>query len=158
MFKNILVPIDGSRTSGLGLDEAIKLAKDQEATLFLLHVVDDHALLQSAGAPEGTYIDGLLEALRENGRKIIAEAEAKVRKQDIRSKSLLIENLGSRISDLILNQVRELNADLIVLGTHGRRGVRRLVMGSDAEGVVRETTVPVLLVRSTALPMSETGK
>ena len=158
MFKNILVPIDGSRTSGLGLDEAIKLAKDQEATLYLLHVVDDHALLRSGATPEGTYIDGLLEALRENGRKIIAEAEARVRKQDIRSKSILIENLGSRISDLILNQARELNADLIVLGTHGRRGVRRLVMGSDAEGVVRETTVPVLLVRSTALPMPETGK
>jgi len=159
MFKNILVPIDGSRTSDLGLDEAIKLAKNQEATLYLLHVVDDHALLQSAATTsESTFIDGLLEALRGNGKKIIAEAEAKVRKQDIRSKSILIENLGSRISDLILNQVRELNADLIVLGTHGRRGVRRLVMGSDAEGVVRETTVPVLLVRSTALPMSETGK
>jgi len=158
LFKNILVPIDGSRTSGLGLDEAIKLAKDQEATLYLLHVVDDHALLQNAATPEGTYIDGLLEALRENGRRIIAEAEAKVRTQDIRSKSILIENLGSRISDLILNQARESNADLIVLGTHGRRGVRRLVMGSDTEGVVRETAVPVLLVRSTALPTSETGK
>ena len=158
MFKNILVAIDGSRTSGLGLDKAIELAKDQEATLYLLHVVDDHALLRSGATQEGTYVDGLLEALRENGRKIIAEAEARVRKHDIRSKSILIENLGSRISDLILNQVRELNADLIVLGTHGRRGVRRLVMGSDAEGVVRETTVPVLLVRSTALPMSETGK
>ena len=158
MFKNILVAIDGSRTSDLGLDEAIKLAKDQEVTLYLLHVVDDHALLQSAATPQATYIDGLLKALRETGRKIIAEAEAKVRKQGIQSKSILIENLGSRISDLILNQVRELNADLIVLGTHGRRGVKRMVMGSDAEGVVREAPVPVLLVNSTALPMTETGK
>src|ERR1019366_1585493 len=98
MFKNILVPIDGSRTSGLGLDEAIKLAKDQDATLYLLHVVDEQALVLSAATPDGTFSEGLLEALRESGKQIIAEAEAKVRKQNIRSKSILIETLGSQIS------------------------------------------------------------
>jgi nucleotide-binding universal stress UspA family protein len=56
MFKNILVPLDGSHTSGLGLDEAIKLAKDHEATLYLLHVVDDHVVLQSGLGSEGGYM------------------------------------------------------------------------------------------------------
>ena len=158
MFKNILVPIDGSRTSGLGLDEAIKLAKDQDATLYLLHIIDEHVIFQTGVTGESMYSEGLIEGLREYGKQIIAEAEAKVRKENIQAKSILLETLGSQISDLILNQVRELKADLIVLGTHGRRGVRRMVMGSDAEGVVREAPVPVLLVNSTALPMTEAGK
>jgi len=158
MFKNILVPLDGSHTSARGLDEAIQLAKNQNASLYLLHIVDDHALLQSGFAAEGTYVDGLLQALRDNGEKILTEAEAKARKHHIRSKSILIESFGSQISDFIVKQARKWKADLIVLGTHGRRGVRRLVMGSDAEGVIRATTVPVLLVRSTARPVRRTAK
>jgi nucleotide-binding universal stress UspA family protein len=158
MFKNILVPLDGSHTSALGLAEAIKLAKNQNALLYLLHIVDDNALLQGGFASDGTYVDGLIHALQDNGKKILAQAEAKVRKQHIRSKSILIENFGSPISDFIVTQARKVKADLIVLGTHGRRGVRRMVMGSDAEGVVRATTVPVLLVRSTAGPVRKTAK
>src|ERR1039457_3043284 len=103
MFKNILVPLDGSHTSGLGLDEAIKLAKTQNASLYLLHIVDDHALLQTDFASGAMYVDRLLQDLRDNGRRILAEAEAKVRKQHIRSKSVLLENFGSPVSGLIVN-------------------------------------------------------
>jgi nucleotide-binding universal stress UspA family protein len=65
---------------------------------------------------------------------------------------VLRETLGHRVADLIIKQAKRWRADVIVLGTHGRRGVSRLVMGSDAELVVRETSVPVLLVRSPLRP------
>jgi nucleotide-binding universal stress UspA family protein len=64
----------------------------------------------------------------------------------------MIESFGGRAADFIVAQANKWRADLIVLGTHGRRGVKRLVMGSDAEQVVRTTRVSVLLVRSKKTP------
>lgn len=156
MFKRILVPIDGSHTADLGLDEAIKVAKDQDALLFLFHVVDEHSIVQYASAGMGGASDGgfeeILDSMREAGKQLIANAEAKARHEAVPTESLLVEKMMGPISDLIIEQARKWNADLIVLGTHGRRGIRRIVMGSDAEGVVRATPVPILLVRSQHLP------
>lgn len=161
MFRRILVPIDGSHTSILGLQEAIKLAKDQNATLFLLHVVDELLVTQTydgmAYLPS-QYIEEFLAGLRESGKKILANAEAKVQKQGLKSQSELVATLGHRVSDIIIDKARKWKADLIVLGTHGRRGLTRLVMGSDAEGVVRSTRVPVLLVRAPDRPSTRRGK
>jgi nucleotide-binding universal stress UspA family protein len=147
VFKKILVPIDGSPTSDRGLAEAIQLAKETGATLCLLHVVNEMGVIQSL-ATEGTYVEGVLEILRAGGKRILKKAEARVRKRGVRTRSVLIENLGSRVADVIVRQAKKWGANLIVLGTHGRRGLSRLVMGSDAEGVVRTSPVPVLLVRS----------
>jgi nucleotide-binding universal stress UspA family protein len=149
MFKRILVPIDGSATSQRGLDEAIKLAQDQRATLCLLHVVDERVLTQAIDAG-AVAIDSMLESMHDSGKKILAQAEAKVRKRRLRSQSVLIDNLVRSVADVIVAQAKKWRADVIVIGTHGRRGVSRLVMGSDAEGVVREATVPVLLVKAAA--------
>lgn len=63
---------------------------------------------------------------------------------------VLLESIGGRAADLIVDQAKQWNADLIVMGTHGRRGLRRLALGSDAELVVRSASVPVLLVRGDA--------
>jgi nucleotide-binding universal stress UspA family protein len=147
VFKKILVPVDGSPTSALGLAEAIKLAKETGATLYLLHVVNEMGVIQTL-ASEGTYIEGVLEVLRAGGQRILRRGEASVRKRGVRARSILIENLGGRVADVIVGQAKKCRANLIVLGTHGRRGLSRLVMGSDAEGVVRTSPVPVLLVRS----------
>ena len=70
------------------------------------------------------------------------------KKQRVKVQPVLIEDIGMAVSDVIVSQAKKLKADVIVLGTHGRRGVSRLLMGSDAEGVVRAATVPVLLVRA----------
>jgi nucleotide-binding universal stress UspA family protein len=151
MFRRILVPIDGSPTSNLGLREAIEMAKDQGATLCLLHIVDEMIVTQGL---DGTmyvtpgYIDAFLAALRKEGKKILAKAEKEVKKRAIKCQTVLSETAGHAVADVIIEQVIKCRADLIVLGTHGRRGITRLVMGSDAEGVVRATPVPVLLVRS----------
>jgi nucleotide-binding universal stress UspA family protein len=151
MFRRILVPIDGSSTSNRGLEEAIGLAKDQKARICLLHVIDE--LIVPTG-PDGmmymppSYLDEYIRSLRSGGKKLLARAEAKVRKRGIAVETVLRETLGHPVADLIIKQAKRWRADVIVLGTHGRRGVSRLVMGSDAELVVRETPVPVLLVRS----------
>jgi nucleotide-binding universal stress UspA family protein len=151
MFKRILVPVDGSRTSELGLDQALRLAKDQRAALCLLHVVDERAISQNLEGGGGAEIDRLFDSLRASGRQILARAAAKARKKRrVRVKTVLVENIIRSVADVIVGQAKKWRADLIVIGTHGRRGISRLVMGSDAEGVVRATPVPVLLVRSRA--------
>ena len=96
------------------------------------------------------YVDKLLDDLRAGGRKVLTKAEAVARAADVDVKSLLVESKGGTIADAILAQARKLRADTIVLGTHGRRGLRRALMGSDAEAVVRDSRVPVLLVRALA--------
>lgn len=155
MFRRILVPLDGSPTSNRGLEEAIDLAGDRKATICLLHVIDELAV--SAGTdgmmymPPG-YVDEFLQALRDEGKKLLARAGAKVRKRGIAVEAVLLETTGRRVSDMIIRQAKKSRADVIVLGTHGRRGLSRLVMGSDAESVLRETSVPVLLVRSPLNP------
>jgi len=151
MFRRILVPIDGSPTSNQGLEEAIALAKDQSARLCLLHVVDESATTRGFDATmyvPADYIDEFIKVLREDGKKLLAKAETKVRQRRIKVDTVLLETLGYRVADLIIKQAKKWRADVIVLGTHGRRGLSRLLMGSDAELVVREARVPVLLVRS----------
>lgn len=147
MPKRILVPVDGSSPSNKGLAEAIKMARSQKARLCVLHVVDERAVALS---PEvgGVYLDRLLNAMRESGKKILAKAVAAARARGVKASTVLVENVTRTVADIVVSQARKWHADLIVLGTHGRRGVSRLVMGSDAEGVVRTTPVPVLLVRA----------
>lgn len=151
MFRRILVPLDGSPTSNRGLDEAIELAGDQKARIALLHVVDE--LIVPTG-PDGMmyispgYIDEYIQALRKRGQRLLARAESKVRKRGVAVEAMLVETVGHPVADLIVKQAKKWRADIIVLGTHGRRGLSRVLMGSDAELVLRETTLPVLLVRS----------
>ncbi len=75
-----------------------------------------------------------------------------MQRQGISPECVLLESIGGAAADLILAQAKEWAADLIVMGTHGRRGLLRVALGSDAEQVVRAATVPVLLVRCTAPP------
>ena len=149
MFKRILVPVDGSRTAERGLDTAIRMARTRGATLCLLHIVDESVIMQNIEAGAAA-MEGLLESLRDAGRKIVARADARVRRAGLGSKTLLLENITRSVSDVIIEQARKLRADVIVMGTHGRRGIARVVMGSAAEGVVRTAPVPVLLVRGTS--------
>lgn len=147
MYRKIFVPIDGSAASNLGLKEAIKLAKAERAKLRLFHLVDKYVAVSSL---DGVALDtgNLVETLRETGRQVIAKAEAQARRSGLKPESLMLESFGGRAADLIVQQAKTWGADLIVLGTHGRRGMKRLVLGSDAEQVIRTTPVPVLLVRA----------
>lgn len=147
MYKRILVPVDGSRTAERGLDEAIRLAKAHRARLVLLHVVDESVIAQSVDAG-AAMIDSILASLRESGRAILDKAAAKARRRGLRPQSILVEKVVAAVADVIVRQATRLRAQLIVMGTHGRGGLKRVVMGSAAEGVVRESPVPVLLLRA----------
>jgi nucleotide-binding universal stress UspA family protein len=146
MYQKILVPIDGSATSARGLQEAIKLARLTGARLRLLHVVDELAL--ATGLEAATMMTGdMMQLLREGGEKMLAKARARVEKAGIPVDTLLRDSLAGRVCDQVVDQAKAWRADLIVLGTHGRRGVGRMLLGSDAEMIVRLASVPVLLVR-----------
>ena len=146
MYQRILVPVDGSHTSTLGLQEAIRIAIDQRAKLRIIHVVDELVVAQNFDGYLNT--GDLLDTLREAGKKALQNALALARKRDLKPESALFESLGGRISEIIVKEAKKWRADLIVMGTHGRRGVTRMVLGSDAEAILRSTPVPVLLVRS----------
>ena len=146
MYKNILVPIDGSETATLGLNEAIRLAKNQGGRLRLVHIVNE-LILHSANA-YGANIGSVYEVLHQGGESLLDEAEAAVRRAGVEVDTVLFEAIGGQAGAHIVRQALEWPADLIVCGTHGRRGIRRMVLGSDAEHIVRHTPVPVLLVRS----------
>lgn len=148
MYSKILVPVDGSAPSMLGLQEAIRLAKGCGASLRLVHVVNEFILADAAYVPS-VYYERLIEPLREMGRKILEDTKATVHQQRLESQTELLETVGGRVADLIVEQAKQWPADLIVMGTHGRRGLSRLALGSDAEMVLRTSPVPVLLVRGT---------
>ena len=146
MYERILVPVDGSETSKRGLKEAIRLAKEQGARLKCLHVIDEHFLAHDYLG--FAYMPDLFESLRNNGETILEEASEQAGKAGVSAESVLRESGGIRVSERILDEANAWAADLIVMGTHGRRGISHLALGSDAELVVRGSTVPVLLVRT----------
>lgn len=148
MFKRILVAVDGSATSNAGLRAAVALAADQRSTLAVVHVVD----LTLPVGPEGafylpSYLDDYEAALVKGGRKLLDKAVALARAAGVRAEPRLARSRASTVAAAVLGEARKAKADVIVLGTHGRRGLRRVVMGSDAEAIVRQSRVPVLLVR-----------
>jgi nucleotide-binding universal stress UspA family protein len=147
MYGKILVPLDGSETSTLGLNEAVRLAKNQRSRIRLVHVVNELLTV----LPEAHVdFDRVIDALRSEGKTILDKAEAAVRGAGIEVDTELVEAMGNQVGAQIVEKAKQWPADLIVCGTHGRRGLRRIVLGSDAEYVVRHTPVPILLVRSTA--------
>jgi nucleotide-binding universal stress UspA family protein len=131
----------------LGLRHALGLAKDQQARVRLLNVVDEMAVLPMMyGYPAD--IDTVLDSMRAAGRKAIDEASELAKKADVQADTALVEADGRVVSKAILDEAKKFGADLIVMGTHGRRGLNRMILGSDAERVLREADVPLLLVRA----------
>ncbi len=146
MYDKILVPVDGSAASNRGLNEAIRLASERGGVIRLVHVVNELILDYSYGS--GLYAGTVIDSLREGGKQILDDAENAVRKAGLTPERVLLEVIGGPAATSIVAEARNSGAGLIVMGTHGRRGLRRLALGSDAEQVLRATPVPVLLVRA----------
>src|SRR2546423_465200 len=146
LYRKILVPIDGSATSMRGLREALRIAKAEGARVWLLHVLDEFFALSD---PESArYSDLLIASLKRGGERVVAKAAALARAKGVKAQTLMPEIVGGPASGEIIRQAKKLRVDLIVIGTHGRRGLKRLALGSDAEQVVRNSPVPVLLIRA----------
>ena len=147
MYERILVPIDGSHTSLLGLDEALRLASLTHGRLLLVHVVDQLKYLNGYESA-AVYMSDLLPCMQEAGEQILRQGMERAQRAGIPAETLVFTALTERVADVVVAQARAWKADLIVIGTHGRHGVGRMLLGSDAEQVLRISPVPVLLVRS----------
>lgn len=150
MYQRILVPVDGSSAAERGVQEAIRLAGALQARLLFLHVLDDYPVLQEM-TTQGS-LDAMLRDLRHAGLDVLARARQAAEQGCVHCETLMREVAGRRVADVIVEQVGQHHCDLLVIGTHGRRGFARLAMGSDAEQVVRHSPVPVLVVRPPADP------
>jgi nucleotide-binding universal stress UspA family protein len=147
MYKRIMVAVDGSHTSELALHEAINLAKALEGRLRLIHAVDEISTNWYAGGYANPA--EIWEAMAKSGRDILEKAAATVAEAGLETDTKLIEinTPGRRIPEVIAEEADAWPADLIVVGTHGRRGLSHVFLGSVAEGIVRVSAKPVLLIR-----------
>jgi len=150
MSKRIFVAIDNSSTSKKALDEAINLAKALGAELCIGTAVDEGPIAQH-GLGLGTYIDiqKVEQEMRDAANALIDQAAATAEAAGYKPYRTLMESEKKRVAEMILEAATRWDADLIVLGTHGRRGFERFLMGSVAENLVRIATTSLLLVRET---------
>ncbi len=145
MYSRILVPVDGSAPAEAGLREAIRLAVAARSKVVVLNVVNEFPILLDPVAMADYTV--VLAAIRHAGEEIVAKAAKAVSDAGLDCETVVIDATSGPASTAIVEQVVARHCDLIVMGTHGRRGMKRLALGSDAEVVVRHSPVPVLLVK-----------
>lgn len=155
MYNTILVPIDGSVTAESAVGEARALAVLCKARVRLLHVLDMTTLSNGFEDPN-VYIATTRPLALKEAEDMLARTAALLEKSGITVDIEIMEAMGARVADVIIERAVTNKADLIVIGTHGRRGVHRFLMGSDAEQVARLSPVPVLLVKKAQAPRPET--
>jgi nucleotide-binding universal stress UspA family protein len=140
MYKKIFVPVDGSSASHKALGEALKFAKSEGARVCLAHVYESFQATGTSGTVD------LTNAFRDEGQLVLDEAGARAKAAGVAFDTRLVEVAGRRASRALVEAAQEWGADLVMMGTHGRSGFERLVLGSIAQGVVRRSRVPVTLV------------
>ena len=142
MYKRILIPVDGSATSKKALTAALQLARESGGRLRLLHSVDELAYLSGF-----EYSGDVVRVARENAAKVLDDASAMAKAAGVEVDQILVDQPGQRLGETVSEAARSWEADLIVVGTHGRRGFSRMFLGSGAEQVIRVAAVPVLVIR-----------
>lgn len=148
MYSKILVAVDGSDISAHALKQAVVLARDLKAQLRIVHVVD---MSWFPLAPElDIDIRSILAARRGIGESVIAVARdsAKLEGFEVESALLETDSPSQHVAEAITQEALRWQADLMVLGTHGRRGFKRLILGSVAELTARRSELPILLIPS----------
>ena len=147
MYKRILVPVDGSVTANKALVAALQIARDSGGRVRIIHVIEEMAYL-TGYEQYGGYSGELISAMRETGNKVLNDAMAIAQAAGVEADNLLFDNFGERLGEVVANTAKQWDADLIVVGTHGRRGIGRMLLGSGAEQILRLAPVPVLVIRS----------
>jgi nucleotide-binding universal stress UspA family protein len=142
MYGRILVAIDGSHCSDLALQEALKLAKETKAKLHLTHAID-----VKPGVEGGLDLESFRQIARQEGNDLLNKVAFLAGQAGVDAETAMLESTRKQCSKAIASEAKRWGADLIVMGTHGRTRIARLVLGSVAEGVVHIAPVPVLLIR-----------
>ncbi len=131
MFKTILVPTDGSEYAGRAEDVAISLASKYDARIVGVYVIDEKLIYP-------------YDVLEDEGKSILKNLSAKAKKEGVIVDEILV--FGDPGKDLI-TITKRMNADIIVIGTHGKKGLERILLGSVAESILKSVDVPVMLVK-----------
>lgn len=150
MYNRVLVPIDGSETSLRALHEAIRVGQCQKAAAIrLLYVVDTITDIPQSESPP-SYIKEIYAQARKYGQEVLEKARKEVERAGLQVETRLVElkRSSDRIAQVVVDEAKSMPAELLVMGTHGRRGLDHLLLGSVAESVTRQTPCPLLLVRS----------
>lgn len=148
MYTRILVPLDGSETAWHALETALQLAASTSAELRAVYVIDVPMMAFDAPGFDPSIIR---DAYEQEGRRVTDDAEARMKEHGVTGTTRIEEaEPGQDVAERVLLAAADWKADLITMGTHGRRGLRRLMLGSVAERVVRSATLPVLLVPAAA--------
>ena len=146
MYKKILVAIDDSETSQSALEEALHLARCNDAKLYITHVADETLMgMHGRTFTTSLNIDNAIQAIANAGRKLLDEAITSA--EGIEAETLLLEARNRRVSETLADKAKELDIDLIVVGRHGQRGIATFILGSVAEQLAKIANASVLLVR-----------
>jgi nucleotide-binding universal stress UspA family protein len=139
-FTRILVPIDGSETSTKALGTALRLASETGARVRLVHCLDEHAY-------QGEHTGEVLKEALTAAEKVLADGLALANAAGVEADTKLVDFSAQRLGQIIFEATRAFEADLVVVGSHGRRGIARMLLGSGAEQIIRLASAPVLLIR-----------
>jgi nucleotide-binding universal stress UspA family protein len=145
-YARILAGVDGSIHAEHALRHAVELAKACGAALRIVHVADMGWL--PVGPELGLDVDRLVAARRADGEKLLAEAVELARQAGVAVEARLVETatLAQPAAAALVEEAASWPADVVVLGTRGRSGLERLLLGSVVDGVARRSTIPVVLV------------
>lgn len=149
MYKNIVVAVDGSRTSLNALEHAVSLAIAGNARLTMVTVANPSEYMTLA--PEFLQHESYEAAAIAGGNEVLVEASSLAKELGVSEvyTHLLVAAKGAKeMAQELVNYADEQKADLIVIGTHGRSGLMHLLMGSFAETVMRQSHLPLLVIRS----------
>jgi nucleotide-binding universal stress UspA family protein len=123
------------------------MARESGGVLRIIHVLEDLAQVMAYDY-YGAYPGDLAKVLQDNGQKVLADALAIAKSSGVETEDRLLEARGMRLGEAVVQEATQFNADLVVVGTHGRRGLGRVLLGSGAEQVIRLSPIPVLVIRS----------
>lgn len=149
MYAQILIASDGSELADRALDHGLKLAKLAGSALTIVTVTEPVTLVGGGYASvAGGVIDPLpelVEAQEKAARELLERAAKRAAEQGVTAKTILVDN--SFAADGIVATANEIGAELIIMGSHGRRGLNRLLLGSQTNNVLAHTKIPVLVTR-----------
>jgi nucleotide-binding universal stress UspA family protein len=153
MYRRILVAVDGSETSNKAISAALEMAgySGGRSVVRLIHVLDEMAYFTGLDPYAGQSYS-VISVMREAGEKILADGLAIVQSAGVQADTVLVDHLGSHLAETVAAEAKSWDASLVVVDTHGRRGIGRMLLGSGAEQIIRLATCPVLVVRSAETP------
>lgn len=143
-YKHILVPVDGSETSLAAVKQASSIAKafSSKVTAVCVLAVDPFVAVEFVNTDQ--FINDYVAKAKEEIQEILEQAKSLFAQEGVSAETQILE--GQTIHKVIVEATKDLGADLIVIGSHGRKGIKKLFLGSVTQAILSESTVPVLVV------------